>query len=91
MHLRQQPDQLAALPLVFVVLAAQHHRLDRCQRSQRLWQAVGRRHLGVIEQDGDDLLTVFECQRDFPADEVVRIVETAAALRVLRLQPVGAD
>jgi hypothetical protein len=90
-HLRQQPDQLPPLGLVLVGFAAQRQRVAARQRRERIGQPVGRRNRGVVEQDGDDLLALFECQRDFPADEIIRVVQAPAAVVAADIQPFRSD
>ena len=90
-YLCQQSDQLAALSIVFVCLAAQGQDITGRQRLKRFGQVAVGRDGRVVEQDRNDRLAVLEGERDLLADEIIGVVETPPALGVRDIEPLRSD
>ena len=82
-------DQLAGggLPL----LVGQLDGLPADQRLQVFGELVHRRHGGAVEQHRDDADVALQGGAGFEADEVVRVVQPAAAAGVFGVEPFVAD
>src|SRR5262245_2331551 len=70
-----QAHELSQLPVVFVVLAAQHERVAGGERLQRVRQRVDARHRSVIKEDGDNSFLLLKREGYLQADEVGRIAQ----------------